>query len=100
MNIWFLFHRCHLPCSFCPALIISCIPEKCKYFNKNSVAEFEKNPLQIDTADFFFTGLEHFQSVLFRQQHGAVLPIIDDVHFCCDRLFRLHNVRHLKLWLL
>ena len=35
--------------------------------------------------------------VLFRQQHGAVLPIIDDVHFCCDRLFRLHNVRHFKL---
>ena len=35
--------------------------------------------------------------VLFRQQHGAVLSIIDDVHFCCDRLFRLRNVRHFKL---
>ena len=38
--------------------------------------------------------------VLFRQQHGAVLPIIDDIHLRCDRLFCLRNVRHLKLRLL
>ena len=38
--------------------------------------------------------------VLFRQQHGAVLTIIDDIHFCCDRLFCLRNVRHFKLRLL
>lgn len=38
--------------------------------------------------------------VLFRQQHGAVLTIIDDVHLCCDQLFCLRNVCHLKLRLL
>ena len=38
--------------------------------------------------------------VLFRQQHGAVLTIINDVHLCCDQLFCLRNVRHFKLRLL
>lgn len=38
--------------------------------------------------------------VLFRQQHGAVLSIIDDIHLRCDRIFRLRNVCHLKLRLL
>ena len=41
--------------------------------------------------------LEAFQSVLFRQQHGAMFPVIDDIHFCCDWLLCLRNVRHLKL---